>query len=324
MKLRILIVAVVTLLAGSLFAAEVDSVLTSDSTFWTVSVPAESAHLELTRRNGELRSAIVVPTTDDDAIESDARLAWDRRSNTLFVMWERAAEGVNETKLAALLDDGTWSEPMVIAADGARRAGLQLVMTSIHEEDADTTFLHAAWWKLSGEDVEVEYALLAFDGGTLLSTDVSTLNATEHSTFAVEDTGAPVHPPLAMVRDKDGVEVIFGERDTTAVNRVNLQPNRIEANARMWRPGRSVAGTRTPSSRLASNDGKPVQSFAVNGRIVLYTPDAMSRYSIFDNGEWTPVRMIKLDENLTSEHLLQELHRAVETNAPLETTPDSE
>lgn len=324
MKIRFLIVAVVILLAGSLFAAGVDGVLTSDSTFWTVSVPTESTHLELTRRNGELRSAIVVPTTDDDAMESDARLAWDRRSNTLFVMWERAAEGVNETKLAALRDDGTWSEPMVIAADGAKRAGLQLVMTSLHEEDADTTFLHAAWWKLSGDDAQVEYALLAFDGGTLLSTDVSTLTATEHSTFAAEDTGAPAHPPLAMVRDKEGVEVIFGERDTTAVNRVNLQPNKIEANARMWRPGRSVAGTRTPSSRLASNDGKPVQAFTVNGRIVLYTPDAKFRYSIFDNGEWTPVRMIKLDENLTSEHLLQELHRAVETNAPLETAPDSE
>jgi hypothetical protein len=167
--------------------------------------------------------------------------------------------------------------------------------------------------------VALEYALLAFDGGTHLSTDVSTLNAPDESLVAAasepEDTGNALHPPLAMMRAKDGVavDVIYGERDTTAVNRINLQPRKIEANARIWRPGRSVAAPRTPRSRMASENSKPVQAFtSSNGRIVLYTPDAKFRYSIFDNGEWTPVRMIALDENLTSEHLLEQLRRTVE------------
>lgn len=323
MKTRVLTaLAVLTLLASSLFAGEGDNVLTSDSTLWTVSVPADTTRLELTRRNGEVRIAIPVPTTDDEALETDPRLAWDRRSGTLFVMWDRASEGMNETRLAALNADGTWSAPMVIGAGGAKRAGLQLVMTSLHEAATeegraalDTTFLHAAWWNANGNDVQLEYALLAFDGGTHLSTDVSTLSVPEHVAAAAEpeDTGNAIHPPLAMVRAKDGgVEVLFGERDTTAVNRVNLTPRRVEANARIWRPGRSAAGPRTPSSRMASENSKPVQAFTSNGRIVLYTPDAKFRYSIFDNGEWTPVRMIKLDETLTSEHLIEQLRRAVE------------
>lgn len=319
--------AVLTLLASSLFAGEGDNVLTSDSTLWTVSIPADTTRLDLIRRNGEVRTAIVVPSTDDDALETDPRLAWDRRSGTLFVMWDRASEGMNETRLVALNADGTWSAPMVIASGGAKRAGLQLVMTSLHEEGtegreaSDTTFLHAAWWKHAGNDVELEYALLAFDGGTHLSTDVSTLNAPEEKSVVAaeaeqEDTGLALHPPLAMMRAKDGVavDVIYGERDTTAVNRVNLQPRRIEANARIWRPGRSVVAPRTPRSRMASENARPVQAFTSSngGRIVLYTPDAKFRYSIFDNGEWTPVRMIKLDENLTSEHLLEQLRRTVE------------
>src|SRR5690349_13064560 len=219
MKTRILIVAVLTLLAGSLFASDVDSVLTSDSTLWSVtpSVDGQSTRLELTRRNGDQRSTIVVPTTDDDATESDARLAWDRRSNTLFVVWERAASDVNETKLVAMSADGTWSEPLVIAADGEKRAGLQLVMTSRRDQAKaesvaiDTTFLHIAWWNLAADAARVEYALLAFDGGTLLCSDVSTLNAAEHETsFAREDVGEAAHPPLAMVRSGEGVEIVFG------------------------------------------------------------------------------------------------------------------
>lgn len=331
MKIRIIAFAVLTLLAGGLFAGTVESVLTSDSTLWTVSAPAETTRLELTRRNGEIREAMVIPTTEDAALESNARLAWDRRSSTLFVVWNRVAEGADEILVAALRDDNTWSGPLVVAGDGAKRASLQVVLTHVHEDATveksatDTTLLHAVWWKIDGDRVLAEYALLAFEQFSHISTDVSTLSPVEEQGISeMEDTGDAIHPPLAMIRSEEGVEVIFGESDSTAVNRVKLSPHKIVGEARIWRPGRAGGGVRTPSARLVSANAEPVQAFISNGRIVLYTPDAKFRYSIFDDGQWTPIRMIELDEKLTSDHFLRELRRTVEEGAPLETKPQSE
>lgn len=330
MKIRIFTaVAVLSLLAGSVFAGEVESVLTSDSTLWTVSVPAETTRLELTRRNGEVRAAVPVPTTEDEALESNARLAWDGRSNSLFVIWDRQTDGADEILVAALRADGTWTGPLVIAADGSKRAGLHVVLTNVHEAATDetaavdTTLVHAAWWKISGDVVLPEYALVAFENGEHVSSDVSILSIVDEQAITEpEDTGDAIHPPLTMVRDEQGVEVIFGESDTTAVNRVKLTPGRIAANARMWRPGKSAGGvSRTPSARLVSENSEPVQAFMSNGRIVLYTPESQFRFVVFENGQWSPTRMIQLDESLTSDHLLRELRRTVDEQTFEEPVP---
>jgi len=333
MKIRVFATIVVfTLLASSLFAAEVESVLTSDSTFWTVSVPAHTTRLELIRRKGEFREAILVPGTNDDAVESNARLAWDSRSGALFVIWNRAIEEADEIVVAALRADDSWSAPVVLAADGSKRASLQVVMTH-HREEAteetaaiDTTFLHAAWWKIDGEHVHPQYALVAFEGGERVSDDVSILTAVEDQGLAEpEDTGAAIHPPLAMVRSGEGVEVIFGEDRSTAVNRAKLIPRKIAGNARMWRPGKAGNGNgsgggqhRTPSAHLVSGSTAPVQAFISNGRIVLYTPDAQFRFVVYENGVWSPTRMIQLDESLTSDQLLRELRKTVDEQVTVE------
>jgi hypothetical protein len=55
-----------------------------------------------------------------------------------------------------------------------------------------------------------------------------------------------------------------------------------------------------------------VQSFLSNGRVVLYTPDEQFRFVVYENGIWTPTRMIKLDEKLTPEILLEHLREAVD------------
>jgi hypothetical protein len=339
MKNRIFaVLAVSTLLATSVFAGEVESVLAPDSTFWTVNVPAHTTRLEVIRRKGEAKESILVPGTNDGAVESDVRLAWDNRSNSLLVIWTRTTDGVDEIVAAAFRADETWTEPIVLASDASKRAGLQVAVTYHHEKATeetpeapatpavDTTFLHAAWWKIDGEHVEPEYALVAFEGGSQVSSDVSVLSAIEDQAVAEpEDTGEAIHPPLAMVRAGEGVEIIFGESNTTAVNRTRLVPRKIEGNARMWRPGKAGNGNgqggqqhRTPSANLVSGSTEPVQAFISNGRIVLYTPDAQFRYVVYENGQWTPTRMIQLDENLTSDQLLRELHKTVDEQITVE------
>ena len=339
MKSRIFAaLAVFTLLATSVFAGEVESVLTPDSTFWTIDAPAHTTRLEVTRRKGEAKESILVPGTNDDAVESNARLAWDNRSNTLLVIWTRTTDGVDEIVAAAFREDATWTAPIVLASDASRRAGLHVVVTYHREKEVaetpeapatpaiDTTFLHAAWWKIDGDRVEPEYALVAFEKGSHISSDVSILSAIEEQAIAEpEDTGDAIHPPLAMVRAGEGVEVIFGEKQSTAVTRTKLVPRKIAGDARMWRPGKAGNGNgnggpqhRTPSAHLVSGSTEPVQAFISNGRIVLYTPDAQFRYVVYENGQWTPTRMIQLDENLTSDQLLRELHKTVEEQVTVE------
>lgn len=320
---RISAVFVALLLVASFASAQesVQTVLRPDSTVYAVDASKPAAQLEVSRRRGEVRDTLIVPTTDDEAIESDARLAFDVTTGTVFVIWHRSQEGIDEIRLAALNRADEWSGVHRIAGgEGSRRAGLQIVLSHQREEgdEADTTLLHAAWWNL-GERVTPEYALIAFEEGVHLSTEITDLRtfSKDDDTSAMrelsegEDTGAVAHPPLAMVRAGKFVDVLFGAEQTTVVTRVRVEPKRISTNARIWRPSGKTS-QRTPPGRLTSNSTAPVRAFISGDRIVLFTPDAQFRYSVFDNGVWTPVRMIELDEKLTSERLLQQLRHSVE------------
>ncbi|MFL6246762.1 MAG: hypothetical protein ACJ74H_12100 [Thermoanaerobaculia bacterium] len=322
MTRRITAVFVALLLVASFASAQdtMQAVLRPDSTVFAIDASKPAAQLEMSRRRGETNETLIVPTTDDDAIESDARLVFDAATGTVFVLWHRSAEGVDEICLASLNANDEWSDVHVVASGAdAHRAGLQVILTHAREEgdQTETTLIHATWWSI-GEELTPEYALVAFENGQLLSTDVADLRTftskdgyAAHEATEPEDTGDAAYPPLAMSRAGKSVDVLFGGEQTTAVTRVRVEPKRVSSEARIWRPSGKTT-QRTPPGRLTSLSTAPVQAFVSGDRIVLYTPDAQFRYSVFDGAKWTPVRMIELDENLTSEHLLQQLHRSVE------------
>lgn len=333
MTRRITAVFVALLLAASFASAQdtLQTVLRPDSTVYAVDASKPAAKLEVSRRRGEVRDTLVVPGTDDDAIESNARLAFDAASGTVFILWQRAAEGVDEICLATLNPLDEWSQVQVIASgDRVHRTGLRFVLTHARDEgseekgdETDATLLHIAWWSLSAEltpaELTPEYAIVAFEKAQHVSTDITNLltftDNSRHTALTTEsepdEAGVADHPPLAMERIGKFVDVVFGETGTTKVTRVRLEPKRIAGEARIWRPlGRTTANT--PPARLIPLSTAPVQAFVSGDRIVLFTPDAKFRYSVFDGEKWTPVRMIELDENLTSEHLLQQLRRTVE------------
>jgi hypothetical protein len=324
--------AVFTLLAAATFASaqgSVRTVLLPDSTLYTIDSKA-SGQLELSRRRGDVRDTLIVPDTEDDAIESQAQLAFDAATNSVYVMWQHSGDGVDEIRLVSLNATDEWSTETVVANGAqAHRAGLQMVLTHAREtgDESDTTLIHAAWWSVGAELVP-EYALVAFEYGQYLSAEILDLQTfvTRTTSLAAaerEETGEAEHPPLVMARSGHAIDVVFGADHTTAVTRVHIEPKRISAEARIWRPsGRSTQ--QTGPAKLVAHSSAPVQAFVSGERVVLYTPDSQFRYSVFANGEWTPVRMIELDENLTSEHLLEELRRTVDENVPLETKPQSE
>jgi hypothetical protein len=290
----------VLLLAAATASAQWQTVLTNDATVWAANEASVSVKLDLMRREGDVTSFVRVPGTEDSVIESHPRLAYDNATGALFAMWRHG----DEIRVSRLDASGRWSESKVVTR-GQTLEGLQLVVT----RSSDTTLLHGAWW--SG--TTAEYALVAFDGPEVLSTVVVALDELANVRAAAnepEDTGGAVHPPLAMVRSGEAVDVAYGAPHTTTLTRLTVKPEKVGGNARMWRPsGRS--GRRTDPSGLTSLTTAAVQSFIVEGRLVLFTPDSRFRYVVLDNGRWTPIRMFALDEKLTSEELVRALRRSV-------------
>lgn len=296
---RLLLAASLSFLLAVTASADWQTVLTDDDTLWSANEQSVSVKLDLMRRSGDTRTAVRVPGTEDPVTESQARLAWDSATGALFVMWRHG----DEIRVARRGADGAWSSFTV--AKGTSLEGLQFVLT----RSANTTLLHGAWW--SGETAE--YALVALDGAQVLSTSVTKLDELANLRVAAtepEDTGAAVHPPLAMTRAVDGVDVAYGAPRSTAITYVSIRPEKFHGDARMWRPsGRH--GHRSDPAGLTSLSTAPVRSFIVGGRVVLYTPDAHFRYVVHENGRWTPIRMLALDDTLTSEELVLALRRSV-------------
>lgn len=318
---RLWIAAALLLAAGTAGAAQVESALADGNLLWTVDGAASRPSLVLTLRIGEDRQSVLVPTTDDEAVDAQPRLSWDKTSKTLFVLWRREGANGDEIRLARRYASGRWAPPIVVAnGASASRAGLQLVVM----HDDTTTFVHAAWWTL-GAKPKAEYALVAFQGAELLSTSVDGLDELAGlltTAAADEDTGKAVHPPLAMVRNGLGVDVAYGAPRTTTITRVQLEPRKIAPNARIWRPG-GKSGRRTQAANLASLTSAPVESFIVGGHVVLYTPDARFRYVILEDDKWTPVRTLVTDEKVTSEDVVRELRRSVGKHGAAPSTPDA-
>lgn len=313
MKMRLFTVGLL-LLASAAFAQPVQTVLTSDSTLYRVR--ARENALEVSRRKAETREVLVVPGTADAIADSDPRLLWDGDSKTLFVVWHRAAEGLDEIRLVSFAN-GVWSEPLLIASGVHEvRSGLRAVLTyePIGESGLRAALVHAAWWSMGSIPV-AEYALVAFEKGAHVSTDVARLTdlagAQTSDAEELEEMGAAIHPPLEMSRAGRSVDVVFGSVRSTAVTRLVVTPRQVTGDARIWRPAGRTGG-RTGPARLVSPTSEPVGAFVTDDRVVLYTAGAKFRFIVLEHGRWTPIRQIDVDGKLTGDEILEQLRRTLD------------
>ncbi|HEX8620304.1 MAG TPA: hypothetical protein VF911_22175 [Thermoanaerobaculia bacterium] len=328
--MRRLVVAALALVvsAATAQAGGLQTVLTPDSILYAIDGATEDTQLSVSRRQGaDTNDALLVPGTEDPALDSDARLLFDQKTSTLFVIWHKAAAVQDSIMLASVDAKGNWSEPVVLSScSSRRRIGLRTMLTRATDEETgvEATLIHAVWWGV-GSDLTAEYALVAFEGAQLVSTEVSTLDelAGRHNADGAEDyedTGAALHPPLALARtESSGVDVVYGAANSTKIARVRVEPRRVKGDARLWKPlGRD--GGRTGRSKMVTTSTAPVQAFISKGRIVLYRPDEKFRFVVLENGEWSPERMIQLDQSVSSEEVLRELRKTVDelaaTDAP--------
>jgi hypothetical protein len=295
------------------------SALTPDGSRYSVEPSsAEGPRLVLERVSGDVRDAIVVPSTDDDAVESDPHVAYDALTGALYVVWTRHQDGGDELRFAIRGADGTWSASQTVTSGVERILGSQVVVTHGVEEDATASLIHLAWWKVGRATAEPWYAIVEIEKDA--EPAVSFANLVELAALSVgassaqeeEDTGAAVHPPLAMIRNGQGVDVVFGAMHQTAVTSITIEPRRIAGTARIFVPvGRKAM--KTPRASLVSTSEQPLQAFiSRNGRIVLYAPGERFSYVVLDHGQWTPVRTLKVNEKMTMDAVLKDLHNTVE------------
>ena len=305
------------LLVAALPAFGGTSLLTPDGVRYAIEPMPESPQVEIARAEGQKRARLVVPSTQDVSPEYDAQLAFDSSTNTLFVVWSREGGFGSEIRYAMLNENGDWSIPRLITAGAGSYRGLQFVLTHPSDDPA-VTLLHAGWWSLNGTRADAEYALFAFENGRFVSGDVQDLESLASIQYDVtageyEDTGNPLHPALALERNGDTVDVIFGSRTTTAVTRLNVTARKVGPNVRIWKPvGRS--GGRTQRANLTSSDpGSPVYGFIRKGNVALYTVGEDFRFVVLNgDGTWSPIREVRIDEDNTADDLLRELQHVVE------------
>lgn len=304
-----------SILAVPVFGAT--SVLTPDGIRYSIDPSPDRPQIEIGRAEGYDRATLVVPSTDDAVPESQAQLAFDAATDTLFVVWTRENSTASEIRYATLNGQGHWSSPRNIAAGAGMYRGLQLAITRSEHGGTYATLMHAAWWSISGSMLDPEYALFAFENGKDVSADIVNLidlaNAGDGPTASGwEETGPALHPPLAMVRNGESVDIAFGAVSSTVVTRLKITPRKIGATVRMWRPvGRG--GTLTPRVSLVSADTRPVQAFIVNDRLALYTAGDDFRFVVLrKDNTWSSIRSVHVDENNTAADLANELRYTVE------------
>jgi hypothetical protein len=259
---------------------------------------------------------VPVISTEDAELESDARLLWDSATSTLFVIWNHHAASGDEIRVARLDAEGQWSAPINISIGLRLRClGLQVELThaSIDDEaSSKATLVHAVWWNV--DDVPTaEYALVAFESGQHVSTMIDSLDSLvppstpEPDGTLSEDATIALCPPLAILQAGSGVDIAYGQRFSSGVTRLRVDPWRIVSNARMWKPLGKTA-ERTGRSGLVASTGAPVEVVLSADRIVLYAPGAKFRYATYKDGGWSPILALKLDDEIISRHqLLQQL-----------------
>lgn len=307
----------VALLAAALPALGAMSVLTPDGVRYAIEPMPDRPQVEIARAQGDTRARLVVPTTQDAMAESQAQLAFDAATNTLYVVWARENAGAAEIRFASLNSDGQWTSPRMVAAGSSVYRGLHLVITHATENDNVATLVHLAWWSVNGREQEPEYALFAFEDGHAVSAVVANLDDMAAAASGIRtsdfDYSADVmYPPMAMARNGETVDLAFGSPDSTSITRMNVQVRKVAGDVRMWRPlGRN--GTRTPRAGSLLLTDSNVSALIINGRLALYTLGEDFKFIVLRNdGTWSKVHSVRLDEDNTADELLRDLRHTVE------------
>ncbi|HYK06036.1 MAG TPA: hypothetical protein VE974_30115 [Thermoanaerobaculia bacterium] len=320
------------LLVLPLFAAAQDreALLTPDGTLFTVStslshIDASSAegHLVLRSQRGDEVTSEIVPATLERGLHTEADMAYDAESQTLFVFWLNYTSVQTSDLMFAWRDaNGTWSEAKTFGQQFDYHSNLRIAATRKASEEDGTVnaesaiSVHLVWWENNTENEEsAQYAMLALDKNGIES--FRRLDLTGFAADAEGDALAPdadrsilKQPLLFASPQQDSVLVVFGDPAKEELHQVRVRPTRVVAEGRLRVPvGRHERSNRAPSFRVAGTSR--MEGIAGESRLALYNRDtARLQYAIMkEDGTWSEARSITLDEQITSSAAIDALRR---------------
>ncbi len=346
MKLnRILLVAVLSLASFGAVAevADRDILLTSEGTLFTIeSVWSEDFEdletssdrlLQLTVQNGDELESMFVPASLDGGLHTNAALAWDEDSRTLFVFWQKTPNPrVTSELLFASWRDGSWSQPSVVENGSLHlRSNLRIATSSFYQEPGENESLirragliiHAVWWNETGFGEGAGYAMLDLDKGMVRSIVTTNLvdilgnnRKPEDQVILPEEYDRTLfrHPAIFETTSRDGVDLVFADALTNRFHKVAVKP--VKGHGVLQPPVGIWGGNFGPPKsfvREASNKA-PITVIPGVDRdkfIFYYTGVDSLEYLMVDGSTWSARRSVALNERVSAEAGVAALRRLI-------------
>ncbi len=313
MTKRLLLIGLLALAPVAAFGAS--SVLTSKGVLYTVEQTGDSRSVLLTRRSGAGKMLMVIPSTVDESRDDRAQLEYDRATDRVYAFWVHEGKS-SDVMMSWLGSDDEWAEAQVVSSAPSliQRDELRTAISRATSGGIRTTLFHVASWVRDDEVLFGDYSLVAFASGEHVSThntnfqllDVRTNPNSESDDLIVVNP----FPALALAPSGDGVDIVYGYEQGTAVTRLHVTP-RLEVNGRFWKPAGRTIGS-LPPAHFAANSVEPVKAILYRDRVVLFTDEKIFRFVVFEGGNWSETRELALDDKLTGEALMNQLRRFIE------------
>jgi hypothetical protein len=335
---KILLVLALFLLPVSASAGQDATLLTPDGTLHTIEVElaasgdsttVSNTRLILTSRRGAETTEEPIPATAVSGSHTDATMAFDAESGTLFVFWLHSESLTgSELLFAARRADGTWSEATPFGDRVfALRENLRIAVTRKYfDEEADALrsglSLHATWWEWDTHHGEwfAQYQLLTIVNGAVAEppapVDLRRLaregGSPEVTSADPVDPGILSHPLLFTSPTQDSVLVVYGDTETQQLHEVRIRPIRAKSNGRLRVPvGKREGSTKAPQLVVHANS-QLNGVYGDNDRMAFYlTEKETVRYVVMKDGKWSEPQQIALDSQITAGAAVDALRRLV-------------
>ena len=311
-----------------------EALLTPDGTLFTIESQSLSAepegstrgsHLVLKSQLGETSQSEVVPASKDGDSHTDAAMAYEPESRTLFVFWIRHMGLMgSELLIACRNQDGTWTDATAFGEQFDFRENLRIATTRrvVDESGAvDTTpsvSVHLVWWEFDSDDgaESARYAMVSIDDGKVsVDQSLELGDFTKEAEVGAEEADRELlkQPMLFSSAKQDSVEVIFGDFRTNRLHQVTIQPTRkIVADGRLRVPVGRISAPPAKAPRLITSDSRVDGVFGDATRMALYTrDDKQVRYVILKDGAWSEPQAITLSDQLNGSAAVDALRRLV-------------
>jgi hypothetical protein len=322
---RLLLLLVLLFAMPAAFAQSAANVLlTDDGIIYTITSEWSSDHPEVqassssylvltVRRPDAAPRRVVVPATLTEGFNSEAALAYDNVSDTLFVFWQYSLTPMSsELRFISLDSDGNWSIPNTFETAVYRfRRNLRIALTHIagEQEQGSSNIspvqeinVHATWWESTGANEQARYAMLTLRHGEV-AIQVHDLSefVTSSKTYSVpENLNREFlrHPAIFESPESDSVSIVFGDTHTNGFQRVSLTPI---GNARVRIPVGKTAGGFGPPAAFEMSAGTRVDAISPHPDrlIFFFEKEGAVHYIVYRNSEWSAERKIQLDDAMT-------------------------